>query len=124
TSYEILKALTSNNKCDNPIMTELSRNRGANIFRYILLDEIDREYPTLDSKLVKFEIQSGRIPLIIDGFDELLHKSELTTESEEVFGEIEPMLDTIGKLLNGDSKIILTTRKTAIFGGSEFRDWL
>jgi len=124
TSYEILNSLTNNGHCDNPIITELSRNRGANIFRYILLDEIDREYPTLDSTLVKHEIQSGRIPLIIDGFDELLHKSDLVSdEQKEVFGEVEPMLDTIGKMLTGKAKIILTTRKTAIFGGSDFRDW-
>ncbi|WP_420577273.1 hypothetical protein [Ekhidna sp.] len=124
TSYEILNSLTNNGDCANPIMTELSRNRGANIFRYILLDEIDREYPNLDSKLVKHEIQSGRIPLIIDGFDELLHKSDLVSDQEhEVFGEVEPMLDTIGKMLTGKAKLILTTRKTAIFGGSEFRDW-
>lgn len=124
TSYEILNSLTKNGNCDNPIMTELSRNRGANIFRYILLDEIDREYPSLDSTLVKYEIQSGRIPLIIDGFDELLNKSDLVTDQEhEVFGEVEPMLDTIGKMLVGKAKLILTTRKTAIFGGSEFRDW-
>lgn len=124
TSYELLKELTNNGNCDNPIITELSRNRGANIFRYVLLDEIDREYPTLDSTLVKNEIYTGRIPLIIDGFDELLNKSDLVTDQEnEVFGEIEPMLDTIGKMLIGKAKLILTTRKTAIFGGSEFRDW-
>jgi hypothetical protein len=34
------------------------------------------------------------------------------------------MLDTIGNLLTGNSKIILTTRKTAIFSGSEFESWL
>lgn len=124
TSYEILNQLTLNEICGNPIMTELSRNRGASKFRYVLLDEIDREYPTLNSKLVQFEIRNGRIPLIIDGFDELLTKSELLTETEEVFGEVEPMLDTIGNLLTGSAKIILTTRKTAVFGGIEFDEWL
>jgi hypothetical protein len=122
-SYEILNSITNSKNCGNPIITELSRNRGASIFRYVLLDEIDREYPTLDLKLVRYEIQNGRIPLIIDGFDELLNKSELVTESEEVFGEVEPMLDTIGKMLEGQATIILTTRKTAIFGGSEFDEW-
>jgi hypothetical protein len=34
------------------------------------------------------------------------------------------MLDTIGDLLIGNAKIILTTRKTAIFAGSEFNNWL
>lgn len=124
TSFEILSRLTASETCGNPIITELSRNRGASKFRYVLLDEIDREYPTLNSKLVQFEIKNGRIPLLIDGFDELLNKSELVTETEEVFGEVEPMLDTIGNLLIGSAKIILTTRKTAIFGGVEFDDWL
>ena len=58
-------------------MTVLSKNRSASIFRYILLDEIDHEYPTLDSNLVTHEIRTGRIPLIIDGFDELLSNSDI-----------------------------------------------
>jgi hypothetical protein len=125
TAYEILKTLVECDFCENPLMTELSRNRGANIFRYILLDEIDRVYPTLDSHLVNYEIKTGRIPLIIDGFDELLHKSEIVkSDKEEVFAEVETMLDTIGSLLKGNAKIILTTRKTAIFAGDDFQRWL
>lgn len=125
TAYEILNELLHCSFCENPLMTELSRNRGANIFRYILLDEIDRVYPTLDSHLVKYEIQTGRIPLIIDGFDELLHKSDIVkSDKDEVFGEVETMLDTIGHLLKGSAKIVLTTRKTAIFAGDEFQRWL
>jgi hypothetical protein len=125
TAYEILKKLLDCNDCENPLMTVLSRNRGANIFRYILLDEIDREYPFLDSTLVTHEIQTGRIPLIIDGFDELLNKSELVkSEKDKVFGEVETMLDTIGNLLKNNARIILTSRKTAIFAGEEFNSWL
>lgn len=125
TVYEILKYLLECDFCENPLMTELSRNRGANIFRYILLDEIDRVYPTLDSHLVNYEIRTGRIPLIIDGFDELLHKSDIVkSDKEEVFGEVETMLDTIGSLLKINAKIILTTRKTAIFAGDDFQKWL
>lgn len=124
TSHELFKSFISSNSCEIPLITELSRNRGANIFRYILLDEIDRVYPNLDSKLVKYEIQSGRIPLIIDGFDELLKRSSLTkSDKKDVFEEVETMLDTIGNLLRNNAKIILTTRKTAIFSGVEFKKW-
>lgn len=125
TAYEVLKSLLDSNVCENPLFTELSRNRGANIFRYILLDEIDREYHSLDSILVNYEIQTGRIPLIIDGFDELLHKSDIVkSDRNQLFGEVETMLDTIGKLLKGKAKVILTTRKTAIFTGDSFIKWV
>jgi hypothetical protein len=125
TAYEILNSLIKSENCENPLLTELARNRGAKIFRYILLDEIDREYPSLNSDLVKYEIQTGRIPLIIDGFDELLSKSDLVkSDKDDLFEEIETMLDTIGNLLIGKAKIILTTRKTAIFSGAEFDYWL
>jgi hypothetical protein len=125
TAYEILKKLIDCPFCENPLMTVLSRNRGANIFRYILLDEIDREYSTLDSVLVNYEISTGRIPLLIDGFDELLNKSEIVkSEKDKVFGEVETMLDTIGSLLKNKARVILTSRKTAIFAGEEFQKWL
>ena len=125
-AYEILNNLlkqTSN--IITPLFTELAKNRGANIFRYILLDEIDIEFPTLNSELVINEIKNGRVPLIIDGFDELLDKVNVSNiEVASGFDEIETMLDTIGKLLTQNSKIILTTRKTAIFSGLEFDKWL
>ncbi len=125
TAYEILRSLINSSECENPLLTELSRNRVAKIFRYILLDEIDREYPSLNSELVKHEIQTGRIPLIIDGFDELLDKSDMVkSDKDEVFSEVETMLETIGNLLIGQAKVILTTRKTAIFAGAEFETWL
>lgn len=125
TAYEILNSLLNSDFCENPLLTELSRNRGVDKFRYILLDEIDREYHTLDYRLVNYEIQTGRIPLIIDGFDELLYKSDMVkSEKNEVFKEVETMLDTIGSLLKEHAKIVLTTRKTAIFAGEEFNTWL
>ena len=34
------------------------------------------------------------------------------------------MLSTIGDLLSGETKIILTSRKTAIFAGAEFGNWV
>ncbi len=125
-SYEILNRLV--NKSDqilSPLFTELSKNRSAKIFRYILLDEIDLEFPTLNSELVIHEIKTGRIPLIIDGFDELLEKVNVSNiDISDAFGEIETMLNTIGNLLDKNAKIILTTRKTAIFSGFEFDKWV
>lgn len=124
-AYEILnRIINQKNELISPLFTELSKNRGAKIFRYILLDEIDLEFPTLNSELVIHEIKNGRIPLIIDGFDELLHKVNISNIDEiDAFDEIETMLDTIGKLLDRNSKVILTTRKTAIFSGLEFDKW-
>jgi hypothetical protein len=123
-AYEVLKYYTDKIENTTPIFTELSRNRGANIFRYILLDEIDIEYPTLGSELVIKEIKNGRIPLIIDGFDELLDKVSIDKDASKTFDEIESMLDTIGNLLDKKTKVLLTTRKTAIFTGLEFDRWL
>lgn len=124
-AFEILKKLTDQTEeIISPMFTELSKNRGAKIFRYILLDEIDIEYPTLNSELVIHEIKTGKIPLIIDGFDELLDKVNVSNvEMSNAFEEIETMLDTIGNLLENNAKIILTTRKTAVFSGLEFDKW-
>ena len=124
-AYEILNLLLDQkNKVISPLFTELAKNRGAKIFRYILLDEIDIEFPTLNSELVISEIKKGRIPLIIDGFDELLEKVNVSdVDISSGFDEIETMLDTIGHLLEHNAKIILTTRKTAIFNGTEFEKW-
>ncbi|MBK7959272.1 MAG: hypothetical protein IPK03_14975 [Bacteroidetes bacterium] len=62
--------------------------------------------------------------MIIDGFDELLDKVNVSdTDISNAFDEIETMLDTIGSLLENKAKIVLTTRKTAIFSGLEFDKW-
>ncbi len=78
----------------------------------------------MNSPLVKKEIKNGRIPIIIDGFDELLEKVHLDSSTDNSFEEVETMLDTIGSLLEFKAKIILTTRKTAIFTGEEFENWI
>lgn len=124
-AFEILRKLISGDgKSVAPLFTELSKNRSAKIFRYILLDEIDGEFSTLNSELVIHEIKNGRIPVIIDGFDELLDKVNVSNvDMSKAFDEIETMLDTIGNLLERNSKVILTTRKTAIFSGAEFDKW-
>lgn len=123
--YEIMKELIfDSSNTLSPLFSELSKNRSAKIFRYILLDEIDQEFPSLNSELVLLEVKNGRIPLIIDGFDELLDKVNVSNVNvSAAFDEIETMLDTIGNLLEKNAKIILTTRKTAIFSGSEFDTW-
>lgn len=123
TVFELLNSIVSDSEINKiPIITELARNRGATIFKYVLLDEIDTEFQTLNSTLVIKEIKEGRIPVIIDGFDELLTKISLEADISTI-EEVEPMLNTISNLLERKAKIIITTRKTAIFNGSEFEKW-
>jgi len=121
TSYEVINDLINYNENVIPILTELSRNRTANTFRYVLLDEIDINFPTLNSNLVKHQIFKGRIPVIVDGFDELLRKSN---DIDEKFEEVEPMLHTISDMLDGNAKVLVTTRRTAIFTDDEFYNWV
>ncbi|NLY27108.1 MAG: hypothetical protein GX049_06090 [Alcaligenaceae bacterium] len=118
TAYEIVHLLTQT--ADYlPLFSELSRNRKAPIFRYVLLDEIDRKFPTLSSRLVQSEMINGRVITILDGFDELLRKADDTDEFENQ----EPMLETIGQFLTGNAKIVLTTRRTVLFEGDAFHTW-
>jgi hypothetical protein len=123
TSYEVLQHIALDYKNLSPIFTELSRDRKAAIFKHILQDVIVNEFHSLlDENLVIHEIQKGKIPLIIDGFDELLSKEQDRGNSE--FEQVETMLSTIGDLLTDNAKIILTGRKTAIFSGDSFDDWI
>jgi hypothetical protein len=118
TAYEIVHQLIKE-KNYLPLFSELSRNRKAPIFRYVLLDEIDRKFPTLSSRLVQSEMINGRVVTILDGFDELLRK----TDEDDDFENQEPMLETIGHFLTGNAKIILTTRRTVLFEGDAFHNW-
>ena len=120
TSYELLKELVNRDSDKVPLFSELSRNRQAKIFKYVLLDEIDRSFPQLNSSLVTSEIIKGNVPVILDGFDELLHRSG----DSDGYSNTEPMMETIGELLNGKAKVVLTTRRTAIFDGDDFHDWM
>lgn len=123
TSYEIINKVSLNIKSLSPIFTELSRDRRAAIFKHILQDVIVNEFHSLlDEKLVIHEIQSGKIPLIIDGFDELLSKEQDKANTQ--FEQVETMLSTIGELLSKNAKIIITGRKTAIFSGDSFMNWI
>ena len=127
TAYEIYKSFIDNTENQKPIFTELSRNRDAKQFKYILWSEIDKEKDTIaKQELVVYNIKKGKIPLIIDGFDELLSKNIDIGKVEQLseFEQVETMLSTIGDLLIENTKIILTSRKTAIFAGAEFSDWI
>ena len=118
TAYELVNLLTKRGEY-LPLFSELARNRQAVIFRHILLDEIDRTFPTLGSQLVQAEMKNGRVITILDGFDELLRKSEDGGD----FENSEPMLETIGEFLVGHAKIVLTTRRTVLFEGDAFHKW-
>jgi hypothetical protein len=119
TALEIVNLL-ADHQTHLPLYAELSKNRQARIFRYILLDEIDRSFPLLSSGLVQTEIRNGRVATILDGFDELLRKNEETG----AFENKEPMLETVSELLTGRAKVIITTRRTVLFDGDEFHQWL
>jgi len=118
-AYELVKRIIETTGY-LPLFSELSMNREARIFKHILLDEIDRKFPVLKSRLVQSEITKGRVITVLDGFDELLRKSELDGDLENR----EPMLETIGEFLTGKAKIILTTRRTVLFEGDAFHDWV
>lgn len=114
TAYEILNKFSTVNSKKLPFFSELSRNKEARIFKHILLNEIDEQFPVgIKKNIVIDQITKGRIPLIIDGFDELISRKS-TKE------EVESMLTTILELLKGNAKIIVTTRKTALFSSEEF----
>ncbi len=123
TSFEIINKISLSIRSLVPIFTELSRDRRAAIFKHILQDIIITEFHSLlNEELVIHEIKNGKIPLIIDGFDELLSKEQDRANSE--FEEVETMLSTIGDLLENNAKIIITGRKTAIFSGDSFAQWI
>lgn len=118
-SYELVSKINSM-EGKIPLFAELSRNRQARIFKHILLDEIDRTFPLLSSRLVQQEILNGRVVTILDGFDELLRDGSEVND----FNNREPMLETIGEYLKNNAKIILTTRRTILFEGDEFHKWV
>lgn len=129
TSFEIVKLFTAESSKFTPIFTELSKNRKATLFRYVLLDEIDRNFTSLSSELVQCEITNGHVPLIIDGFDELISESASESPSDnsmQQFEETQTMLDTIAELFgdNDNTKVLLTSRKSSIFTGEIFDQWV
>ncbi len=123
TAYEIIKKMTENDTNILPFYIELSRNREARIFKHILLNEIDVQFQNVvKSDVVLHQIKQGKIPVIIDGFDELLSKDLSANDTH--LRDIESMLTTIVNLLEDKAKIVITSRKTAIFSGEEFYEWI
>lgn len=124
TTYEVLRRFQNVEKDIRPFMMELYKDRTASIFKYVLLSNIDRDFDvSIKSDIVIENIKDGRIPLLVDGFDELLSRDINNTNRKVEFREIESMLSTIADLLKRNAKILLTSRKTAIFSGEEFFEW-
>lgn len=127
TAYEVYNTFNKDSDRLKPIFTELFQNRDVKQFKYVLWSEIDRERDTTAKQnLVVYNIKKGRIPLIIDGFDELLTKNIDSGNPDQLddFDQVETMLSTIGDLLKNKAKVILTSRRTAIFAGAEFEQWV
>lgn len=124
TTYEVLHRYQNVHSDVRPFMMELYRDRTASIFKYILLSNIDADFDVnIKSDIVIDNIKAGRIPLLVDGFDELLSKDIDKGGAHVEFKDVESMLSTIADLLKGNAKIMLTSRKTAIFSSEEFVDW-
>ena len=124
TVYEIINDLANQDDMQIPLFVELSKNRNARLFRYVIQDEIDKKFTKLSSKLIIREIEKGRIPLVIDGFDELIEqRGEVLEDSDE---RSLSMLSTIVELLGNNSHawILLTSRNSAIFSGDLFDEWV
>lgn len=125
TSYEIINTLADKND-DGPIpfFTEFSRDRQARIFSHIFIREVDRSFSSVSSSVVIEEVKEGKIVVVLDGFDEILHDSKSDSEKTDSFEDAEPMLETISELLTDNAKIILTSRRSAIFDGEVFNEWV
>lgn len=128
TSYEVIKKLSESNDKNTPIpfFTEFSRDRQARIFSHIFIREVDKTFSSVNSNVVIEEVKSGRIVVVLDGFDEILHDNSTnsTDSKDNNFEHAEPMLETIGELLVNNAKVILTSRRSAIFDGEIFNEWL
>lgn len=124
TAYELIHQYNTRMPEVRPFFMELAKDRTASNFRYLLLSQIEQQFDIiLKNEVVLHNIRQGRIPLIIDGFDELL-SADLDNGGVNIdFKEVETMLSTIAELLTDHSKVVLTTRKTAIFSGESFIEW-
>ena len=124
TSYEIINELI--NKKDKPIpfFTEFSRDRQARVFNHVFIREVDRAFSQVKSDVVIDELQNGRIIMVLDGFDELLSEDSSSESTEDDYDNAEPMLETISELLSGNAKVIITSRRSAIFDSATFNEWI
>ena len=121
-AYEVYRRLAGQtDKTLLPMMAELARNRTARIFRYVLLDEINHQFPSRTLELTRYQVRKGRLVLVLDGFDELLHPAG---KQKATFAEAETMLRTLKDLLVEEACILVTTRKSTLLTGDEFHEWL
>lgn len=124
TALELLKRYELVEHGIRPFYMELAKDRQAATFRYLLLSQMHREFNVLlGDDIVNFNIRNGRIPLIVDGFDELLSEDLDMGNTQKAKRRGETMLSTIADYLVDNAKIVLTTRKTAILSGQDFIDW-
>lgn len=124
TAMELLMSYSDVEHSIRPFYMELYRDRQAALFKYLYLAQIHREFQVLmDDKIVEYNISQGRIPLIIDGFDELLSEDLDSGNTNRARKKGETMLSTIADLLHDNAKVVLTTRKTAVLSGEEFLEW-
>lgn len=124
TAMELLMSYSDVEHNVRPFYMELYRDRQATLFKYLYLAQLHREFQVLmDDKIVEYNISQGRIPLIIDGFDELLSEDLDSGNTKRAKRKGETMLSTIADLLHDNAKIVLTTRKTAVLSGEEFLEW-
>ncbi|MEZ8409701.1 NACHT domain-containing NTPase [Vibrio splendidus] len=123
TSYELINDLVSNECNPLPFFTEFSRDRQARIFSHVFVREVDKTFSQVNSDIVEYELKNGRIVMVLDGFDELLSDTQQPEASDD-YENAEPMLETISELLQGKSKIVITSRKSAMFDGATFSEWV
>lgn len=123
TSYEVVHKLINSSSKPLPFFTEFSRDRQARVFSHIFIREVDRSFSSVNSDVVIEEVKNGRIVVVLDGFDEILHDKSKKEIDDKSYEDAEPMLETIGELLEGKAKIVLTSRRSAIFDGELFAEW-
>lgn len=124
TAMELLNSFVDVKHGIRPFFMSLSKDRQAPTFYYLLVSQIIKTFNVkLGDDLVIHYIKSGRIPLIIDGFDELLSEDLDRGDLSRANKKGIRMLSTIAELLQDNAKIILTTRKTAVLSGQIFLDW-
>lgn len=122
-SFEIIKCISDQaNEQIIPFFAEFSRDRQAKVFSHILTREVDRSFASVRSSVVIEEMKAGKVIVVLDGFDELLQ--EEPDKEKSTFEAAEQMLETISELLEGNAKVILTSRRSAIFDGEAFGDWM
>ena len=124
TAMELLHTFSKIDSGIRPLYMELAKDRMASTFYYLLLSQIHKSFDVLlGDDIVYYNIKQGRIPLILDGFDELLSEDLDKGNIDKATRKGNSMLSTIAELLTGNAKIILTSRRTAILSGQEFVDW-